>query len=114
MSVHAIRAFANDDYDYYRLMYDFGHLKAGAIFYLDPDDDVYGSPAGGCLKLCWTPDGDCYSMLCGGTVILHKSFIETEWFCKLEKRKKPVVSFAPDKYKVEITEDGTIEIYSID
>ena len=113
MSVTSLRAFANDDYDYYELTKDFGKLKAGAIFYHDPEDTVYGSTAQGCLKLCWTQNGNCYSGLCGGTVILHYSFAKTDWFKKAERRK-PVASFASSEYEARITEDGTIEIYSID
>lgn len=115
MSTNAIRAFEDDNYDYYQLNWDFGCLKAGAIFYHDPDDRVYGSIAKGCLKLCWTPDGDCYSGLCGGTVILHYEFAETSWFTKIRKRNpgKIVASFSPDKYEATIADDGTIEIMEV-
>ena len=81
-----IKALSDPKYDYYRLTKDFGVLKAGAIFYHDPDDDVYGSIAQGCLKLCWTPDGNCYGSpaIAGETVILHYIFANTDWFEKVD------------------------------
>jgi len=49
MSRNAIRAFSDPKYTYYRLTKDFGILKAGTIFYHDPSEQLYGSPAAGCL-----------------------------------------------------------------
>ena len=74
------------DYIFYKLKKDIPCIKAGAIFYWDEEDSIYGSSMMGCLKLCWTPDGNCYDGLCGGTVIFHaKAMDETEWFEKIEK-----------------------------
>lgn len=78
MDKHGIRAFSDPNYDYYLLKKDIGHFKAGAIFVHDPDDNVYGSIANGCLKLCWTPEGGCYNMLAANTIILHTWFTEDE------------------------------------
>lgn len=78
MSLNSIKAFSEPGYNYYRLKNDFGFLKAGAIFYHDTDDQENGSIAEGCLKLCWKPDGGCYSQLCGGTIILHADFAEED------------------------------------
>lgn len=80
----AVRALSDKKYEYYKLTKDIGFLKAGAIFYHDPYDDIYGSISEGCLKLCWTPDGNCYSRLAGGTVILHYSFAKSDLFEKIE------------------------------
>jgi len=52
MSRNAIRAFSDPKYTYYRLTKDFGILKAGTIFYHDPSEQLYGSPAAGCLINC--------------------------------------------------------------
>lgn len=83
-SNNAIRAFSNSGYDYYETTEKIGFLPKGTIFYHDKDDDINGSPAEGCLKLCWTPDGNCYgdkdTQICGGTVIFHTSFIRRGLF----------------------------------
>ena len=84
MSAFGIKAFSDKKYDYYRLTKDFGVLKKGAIFYHDPDDHTRGSQRDGCLLLCWTPDGNCYGGICGGTVALHYSFAKTDWFEKVD------------------------------
>jgi hypothetical protein len=43
---------------------------------------MYGSVSNGCLKLCWTPEGGCYSSLCANTVFLHYSFVKDKTFPK--------------------------------
>lgn len=107
----SVRALADPQYDYYRLMKDFGPLKAGAIFFHDPDDDLYGSIARGCIKLCWTPDGDCYSGLCGSTVILHYRFVETDLFEKVERTSTNMLdALSQGYYGVEAHADGTWKI----
>lgn len=107
----AIRAFSDPDVDYYRLTKDFGLLKAGTIFYHDPDDHVYGSIAGGCLKNCWSPDGNCENALCGGTVILHNNFAETDWFEKVERTAESLLgNLKSGHYEMDVHADGTWEI----
>ena len=81
----AVRAFESDKYNYYKLTKDLAFLKAGAIFYYDPDDYTRGSISDGCLKLCWTPDGNCYSGIAGGTVVFHTAFIDTDLFEKVDR-----------------------------
>ena len=83
---NGIRAFSDDRYDYYELQKDFGPLKKGSIFVHDPDDRMYGSIAQGCLKLCWTPEGNCYSDLCANTVFLHYKFARDKSIFKLVKK----------------------------
>lgn len=89
---NGIRAFSDDSYKYYRLKKDFGWLKAGAMFVYDPDDHMYGSTVHGCLKLCWTPDGDTYSGLCANTVFLHYLFCkDEEWFEEVYRIDKKAI-----------------------
>ena len=109
MSCKAVRAFVDPNYDYYRLTKDFVILKAGAIFYHDPDDNFYGSAANGCLKNCWTPDGDCCSgRLCGGTVILHYDYVNTDWFEKIERCPSELLTaLKPGYYTMEVHADDT-------
>jgi len=58
---NSIRAFSDEKYDYYELMQDLGGIvPKGAIFVHDTDDTENGSIAEGCLKLCWTPNGNVY------------------------------------------------------
>lgn len=83
-----IRAFSDPRFDYYELQVDLANIvPKGAIFVHDTEDRENGSIADGCLKLCWTPDGNCYyserlagSGLCGGTVVFHSSFKDTTMF----------------------------------
>lgn len=108
MAVQSIRAFSDPGFNYYRLTKDFGCLKAGAVFFHDPDDSIYGSPAHGCLKLCWTPNGDCYDKLCGGTIALHANFIESNWFEKVDRTVANAINnLNPGYYGVEVHADGT-------
>lgn len=62
-------------------------IPDGAIFVHDRDDNVRGSIAEGCLKLCWTPDGNCYGCLCGDTVVFHAEFKNTDLFRKVDTHK---------------------------
>lgn len=87
-----IRAFSLPQYDYYELLQDLGGIvPKGAIFVHDTDDIVNGSLAKGCLKLCWTPDGNIYNgaktSICGGTVIFHAAFVDSNMFRKVTKGK---------------------------
>lgn len=83
-----MRAFQDGRYDYYELTQSLGldnrrsHyiLPAGSIFYHDKHDSVKGSIGDGCLKLCWTPDGDCYGRLCGDSMAFHAAFKNTDLF----------------------------------
>ena len=108
MDKEFVRAFSNPDYDYYRLTKPFGMLPAGTIFVHDPDDHMYGSPARGCLKNCWTPDGNCYGGLCGETVFLHYSFTRTDWFKKVQCTFSDMVKGIPEgNYNLTVKSDGT-------
>lgn len=90
-----IKAFSNPEYDYYELQQDLaGLVPAGAIFVHDSNDHENGSIAKGCLKLCWTPEGGCYrgakGSLCGGTIVFHADFKDTEMFKKVSFCKQEV------------------------
>ena len=105
--IRAIRAFEDPKYDYYRLTRDLGFLKAGTVFYHDTDDSVGGSPANGCLKLCWTAAGDAPGGICGGTVIFHTRFMDTDLFQKVSMTNMNMADFLPPgHYKVEVHSDG--------
>ena len=87
-----IRAFSDARYDYYELQKDLeGIVPAGAIFVHDTDDHQNGSLSNGCLKLCWTPDGNVYfgsrTGLAAGSVILHTAFIDTNLFRKIRSQE---------------------------
>ena len=90
-NVKGIRAFSDPKYDYYELMQDLGGIiPKGAIFVHDTDDTENGSTSEGCLKLCWTPDGNVYfgdkAGVCGGTVIFHTEFTRSDMFKKVRNR----------------------------
>lgn len=92
--VRNLRAFAEERFDYYELQTSLGLigssrylLPKGAIFVHDTGDRVKGSPAEGCLKLCWTPDGNCYGSLCADTVIFHAAFRRSSLFTKVDSKK---------------------------
>ena len=107
----SVRAFSKQEYDYYRLTKDFGLLKAGTIFYHDPDDHIYGSIAQGCLKNCWTPDGNCSNGLCGGTVILHYKFVDTDWFEKIPRTPSVLMNeLESGRYEMVVRNDGSWQI----
>lgn len=85
-----MRAFSDSQYDYYELTQPLGlkkymHrtddyiLQKGAIFVHDKDDDKYGSGEG-CLKLCWTPEGNCYGYVGAGEVKFCGEFRHTDLF----------------------------------
>lgn len=91
-----MRAFKDPKYDYYELQQDLGFnnsgkgrqgyiLPKGAIFYHDKEDSVKGSIGEGCLKLCWTPEGNCYGWICGDCMAFHAEFRNTDLF-KLVKQ----------------------------
>lgn len=109
-----IRAFSDSRYDYYRLTCDIGDmLSKGTIFVHDPADDIYGSAAEGCLKMCWTPDGSCYNSLCAGTVIFHASFMKSDLFEKVDiaEMNKSIDLITNElsvgNYELEIHADGS-------
>jgi len=79
------RAFSDSNVDYYSLNYDLGRVNRGSIFYHDKKDNIRGSLMEGCLKLCWTPDGNVYGGLCADTIIFHASFRQTDMFSKVKK-----------------------------
>ncbi len=107
----AVRAFENPNYDYYKLTRDLGLLKKGDIFYHDPADHIYGSVANGCLKNCWTPDGNCHN-ICGGTVIFHYDFIHTDLFEKVERIPTILMeTLDVGNYKLEVHSDGSWDIH---
>ncbi len=84
-----LRAFSDKKYDYYELTQSLGLnnygiknyiLPKGSIFVHDRNDNRLGSIGNGCLKLCWTPDGSCYGDLCGGSMMFHALFKNTDLF----------------------------------
>lgn len=91
-----VRAFQGN-YNFYKLLKDIPGINAGAIFYWDKNDKIYGSIAQGCLKLCWTEEGSCYRGksnigLCGDTIIFHASVRNNnEWFELIKEEFVPEV-----------------------
>lgn len=85
-----MRALKDKRFDYYELTQPLGFngknylVPDGAIFVHDYTDKVRGSIAEGCLKLCWTPDGNCYGCLCADTVVFHAGFRDTDLFKKVD------------------------------
>lgn len=81
-----LRAFASPYHSYYFLQQELGGiLPVGTVFVWDRFDNVRGSPAEGCLKLCWTSDGNCFRTsystgLCAESVVFHASFRKTPMF----------------------------------
>lgn len=115
IDVKAVRAFEYPQYDYYRLTRDLGPLKEGTIFFHDPDDHIYGSVAAGCLKNCWTTDGNCFPGndfgVCGGTVILHYSFANSDLFEKVERNEDTLMSsLSPGHYEMDVHANGRWEL----
>lgn len=109
--IKTVRAFQYPEYNYYRLTRQLGTLPEGTIFFHDPDDHIYGSVAGGCLKNCWTADGDCSGGICGGTVILHNVFMSSDLFEKVERTDENLMSsLRPGHYEMDVYPDGTWKI----
>ena len=92
---NGIRAFSDKNYDYYELTVNLGLdkrkgnfiLPKGSVFVHDEDDCEHGSTAQGCLKLCWTPDGNCYGWLCANTVIFHAALKDSNMFTLVQTGK---------------------------
>lgn len=91
-----MRAFEDERYDYYELTKPLGEgapckngliLPPGSIFVHDTDDNIRGSIADGCLKLCWTPTGNCYGNICADTVIFHSSFKNSNLFRRVSQKE---------------------------
>ena len=125
--VDGIRAFSDAKYDYYKLTQDLGGiLPKGTVFYHDPDDQECGSIGHGCLKLCWTPDGNCYHTsesngLCGGTVIFHYNFAHSPLFEKVDLREvsstgekvaRELSLHGGRRFEVVVRRDGSWEVKS--
>ena len=111
INVKTVRAFQYPEYDYYRLTCELGPLPEGTIFFHDPDDHVYGSQAAGCLKNCWTADGNCSGSICGGTVILHYCFVDTDLFEKVERTDENLInSLRPGHYEIDVCSNGEWKI----
>ena len=104
-----LRAFAYKDCDYFRLTRDLGKLEKGAIFVHDKDDTVYGSISNGCLKLCYTIEGNCYTYV-GGSVIFHYDFVNTDLFEPIPRTVDNILSeFKPNyHYEFDVDESGNI------
>ena len=110
MSLKSIRAFSDPQYDYYKLTKDFGLLEKGTIFYHDNNDEEYGCSSG-CLKNCWTPDGNTFGELTAGTVILHSRFKDTDMFKKVAPTLYDYIdALACGKYELTIHPDHTYKI----
>lgn len=93
-----LRAFSDNRYDYYELTQSLGFndsgygikdyiLPKGSIFVHDKNNSKLGSVSEGCLKICWTPDGDCYGGICGGAMMFHSVFINTDLFRIVQSSK---------------------------
>lgn len=87
----AVRAYKRPDFDYYELTKPLGVLPEGAVFFHDTEDDVYGSIGSGCLKLCWTSEGNCVGGICGGMVIFHECFINSDLFKPATPKSQRVI-----------------------
>lgn len=94
MAQNKFRPFGDKSYDYYRLKQSLGYnnsgygikkyiLPSGSIFVHDKYDTINGSPAEGCLTLCWTKDGNTYGNICGECQHFHASFRNTDLFEKV-------------------------------
>ena len=107
MSIRALEG----NYNFYKLLKDIPGLNKGAIFYWDKDDKIYGSIGEGCLKLCWTPDGDCYNSLCGDTIIFHASVRNYDkWFKLIQteyiETKEEIVEMTLEEAEKELKDLG--------
>jgi hypothetical protein len=64
----------------YILQKDMPGIKKGAVFVHDEEDRIYGSIAGGCLKLAWD-NRMCQQGYVGGTFVLHANVRkDPNWF----------------------------------
>jgi len=83
------RALSNKKTKYYELLQNMPCVDKGAIFYWDKKDTVRGSISQGCLKLCWTPTGGCYSGFCADTFVLHADARgNKDWFRRIYRNDK--------------------------
>lgn len=113
---NGIRAFSDKNYDYYELTVNLGLdekegnylLPKGSIFVHDEDDCENGSTAQGCLKLCWTPDGNCYGWLCANTVILHAAFKDTCMMRRVQSGERSKIKEFEEK--IESLKNDIIEL----
>lgn len=114
-----MKAFENDKYDYYELVKPLGLFQdsrgnddylvpKGAIFVHDTDDTERGSISQGCLKLCWTPGGNCYGALCADTVVLHADFRNTDLFIKINTDKINKLETLISNLEKQLSEAKTI------
>lgn len=73
------------------------------------NDYINGSVANGCLKLCWTIDGNCYTYT-GGSVILHYDFVNTDLFELVPRTVNNIISeFKPNcRYEFDVDDRGKI------
>jgi len=93
-------------YNFYELLQDIPGIDAGAIFYWDKEDDIHGSLAEGCLKLCWTKNGGCYSGkgncgLTGDAIIFHASVRENSKWFKLVQEYVEDIDDTPQELSIE-------------
>lgn len=92
------------NYNFYELLKDVPGIDAGAMFYWDKNDSVYGSILEGCVKLCWTQTGSSYSGkdncgLAGDTIIFHASVREDKNWFKLTQ----ICEYEEDEVIQEVT-----------
>ena len=71
----------------------------------DKEDSINGSIGDGCLKLCWTPDGNTYGWIAGGAMCFHAAFKRTDLF---ELVQKGVVG---NLIEIESADGDTINIF---
>lgn len=114
MGAKSVRAFSDPKYDYYKLLVPFGTLEPGAIFYYDREDALFGSLSEGCVKLCWTADGDCYGGINGGAIVLPASYRNVETLfkrCSSGRNKIDAMNLLrAGRYNVILFDDGTFVI----
>ena len=79
-------------------------LPKGAIFVHDKTDEIKGSVAFGCLKLCYTPDGNLHGKISADTVIFHAEFRRTTLFKKVDSKKISQLTELIDKLTKQLEE----------